>query len=104
LQNPTESDLQTIYLSAMPVTWTTEEQLTFLKDELPGFRAAQRQQRGPQFLKGLAERWFEKWPERDELFFKAADAPAMALTLEEDKEVAAAVKKRMKVRYLMPKR
>jgi hypothetical protein len=82
----------------MPASWTTEEQLTFLREELVGFQAAQRQQRGPQFLKGLAERWFEKWPERDALFFHAADAPAMALTADDDKKVTEGVKTRLRVR------
>jgi hypothetical protein len=81
----------------MPATWTTEEQLAFLKEELVGFRAAQRQQRSPQFLKSLAERWFERWPEREALFFNTADAPAMALTLNDDKKVSEAVKTRIKV-------
>jgi hypothetical protein len=82
----------------MPATWTTEEQLTFLKEELSGFRAAQRQQRGPKFLKGLAERWFEKWPEREALFFNTTDAPAMALTLDDDKKISEAIKTRIRVR------
>ena len=76
----------------MLATWTTEEQLTFLKEELSGFRAAQCQQHGPQFLKGLAERWLKKWPERKALFFNTMDAPAMALTLDDDKEISEAIK------------
>jgi len=75
----------------MPATWTTDEQVDFLNDELPGFRAAQRQHRGPQFLRGLAERWFERWPEREALFFDAADAPAMALTADDDERLTAAI-------------
>ena len=82
----------------MPATWTTEEQLTFLKEELLGFRAAQHQQRGPKFLKGLAEQWFEKWPERKALFFNTTDAPAMALTLDDDKKISEAIKMRIRVR------
>ena len=79
--------------SVMPASWTTEEQLDFLNGELPGFQAAQRQQHGPRFLMGLAERWFEKWPERDALFCSTEDAPAMALTLDDDKKVTVAVGK-----------
>ncbi|KAF8224184.1 hypothetical protein L208DRAFT_1513074 [Tricholoma matsutake] len=70
----------------MPVSWTTEEQLTFLKEELPGFCAAQCQQRIPQFFSGLVEHWFER----------TADAPAMALTLDDDKKVTVAITKWVK--------
>jgi hypothetical protein len=82
----------------MPATWTTDEQVDFLKDELPGFHAAQRKQRGPQFLRGVTECWFEKWPEREALFFTAVDAPAMALTHEDDEKLTAAVAKRIQVK------
>jgi len=84
--------------SVMPASWTTEEQLTFLNGELPGFRAAQCQQCRPRFLMGLVEHWFEKWPECDALFFSTEDAPAMALTLDNDKKVTVAVGKRKQVR------
>jgi len=76
----------------MPASWTTEEQLTFLREELVGFQATQHQQCGPQFLKGLAGHWFEKWPEHNALFFHRADAPVMALTADDDKNVTEGVK------------
>jgi hypothetical protein len=84
--------------SVMPASWMTEEQLNFLNGELPGFRAAQHQQREPQFLMGPAECWFEKWPEHDALFFSTEDAPAMALMLDDDKKVTVAVGKQKQVR------
>jgi len=82
----------------MPASWTTDKQLDFLKDELPGFHAAQRNQHGTQFLRGLAERWFERWPEREALFFNATDAPEMALTVDDDKRLTTAVARRIQVR------
>jgi hypothetical protein len=93
LQNNTpEQDTSVL---PMPASWTTKEQLTFLREELVGFQAAQRQQCRPQFLKGLAECWFEKWPEHDALFFHTADAPAMALAADDDKKVTEGVKMRL---------
>jgi hypothetical protein len=85
----------------MPISWTTEEQLAFLKEELPGFCAAQCQQRVPQFVSGLVEHWFKQWAEWDALFFSMTDAPAMALTLDDDKKVTVAVTKQIKVSQLI---
>ena len=72
----------------MPATWTTEAQVMFLKAELPGFLAAQRQGHGPHFLKGLGEHWFEKWPERNILFH---ETPGTPLTPEEEGKLSAAI-------------
>ena len=85
----------------MPSSWTTKEQAELLEAELPEFGAARRKGRGAQFLKGLADRWFERWPEREALFFNTADAPEMALTLEDDERLSAAIVSRMKVSYEM---
>lgn len=85
----------------MPVSWTTEEQLAFLKEELPGFCTAQCQQCIPQIFSSLVERWFERWAERNALFFSTADAPAMALTLDDDKKVTVAITKWVKVSQLI---
>ena len=63
-----------------------------------GFQAAQCQQHRTQFLNGLAECWFEKWPECNVLFFHVADAPAMALTADDDKKVTEGVKMQLQVR------
>jgi hypothetical protein len=79
----------------MPATWTTDEQVVFLKEELLKFLTAQRQECTPQYLKELMEQWFTRWPERDILFPDAGDAP---LTSEENENLAAAVATRKKVR------
>ena len=79
------------YSPVMSVTWTTNEQHDFLKAELPDFRAAQRQHRGPQFLKGLAERWFEKWPERDVLIPDTRETSPAPSTPKEEKLTTAIV-------------
>jgi hypothetical protein len=82
----------------MPATWTTDEQVNFLKNELSGFCAAQHEQHGPQFLKGLIQCWFERWPKCKALFFSKVDAPVMALTAEDDQKLSDAVAKRTQVR------
>lgn len=79
----------------MPSTWTTDEQVVFLKEELPKFHTAQRQERTPRYLKELMEQWFIRWPERDILFPDVGDAP---LTSEENEKLAAAIVMRKKVR------
>ena len=84
------------YHRAMPATWTTEAQVTFLKAELPGFLAAQCQGHGPRFLKGLEERWFEKWPERNILFHETLGTP---LTPEEEGKLSAAIVNRKRVSF-----
>jgi hypothetical protein len=83
----------------MPVTWTTDEQRDFLKAELPDFLAAQRQHRGPQFLKGLAERWFEKWPEQDVVFPDAGETSPAPSTSEEEEKLTTTIVNRKKVRF-----
>jgi hypothetical protein len=83
----------------MPVTWTTDEQCDFLKAELPDFLAAQRQHRGPRFLKGLAERWFEKWPERDVLIPDTGETSPVPSTPEEEEKLTTAIVNRKKVRF-----
>jgi hypothetical protein len=79
----------------MPATWTTQEQAEFLKEELPKFLTAQRQERTPRYLKDLMEQWFTRWPERDILFPDVEDVP---LTSEENEKLAAAIATRKKVR------
>jgi hypothetical protein len=72
----------------MPATWTTEEQADFLKEQFPGFLTAQHQERAPQYLKELMERWFTRWPEHDILFPNVAD---VMLTAEENETLAVAI-------------
>jgi hypothetical protein len=83
----------------MPVTWTTDKQRDFLKAELPDFLAAQRQHCGPQFLKGLSERWFEKWPEQDVLIPDTRETSPAPLTPKEEEKLTAAIVNRKKVRF-----
>jgi hypothetical protein len=75
----------------MPVTWTTDEQHDFLKVELPDFLAAQCQHHGPQFLKGLAKRWFEKWPERDVHIPDTRETSPVSSTPEDEEKLTAAI-------------
>jgi hypothetical protein len=79
----------------MPATWTSEEQVEFLKAELPGFLEAQHQQRAPRYLKGLAKRWFQHWSEHDILFPECKNEP---LTADESEMLGITVEKRQKVR------
>jgi hypothetical protein len=72
----------------MPVTWTTEEQLEFLRGELLNFLTAQHQERTPQYLKALMEQWFTRWPELDTLF---PNAEAVPLTPKENEKLAKAI-------------
>ena len=81
----------------MPATWTTEEQVEFLKEELQKFLTAQRQERTPRYLKELMEQWFARWPEREVLFPGVGDVP---LTSEENEKLAGAIATRKKVRPL----
>lgn len=82
----------------MPVTWTTDEQHNFLKVELPDFLAAQCQHHSPQFLKGLAERWFEKWPERDVLIPDTGETSPAPSTPKEEEKLTTAIINWKKVR------
>jgi hypothetical protein len=79
----------------MPATWTTEEQVDFLKEQLPGFLTVQCQERAPRYLKELMEHWFTRWPEHDILFPNVAD---VTLTAEENETLAASIATRKKVR------
>jgi hypothetical protein len=72
----------------MPATWTTKEQLEFLRGELLNFLTAQRQERMPRYLKVLMEQWFTRWPELDTLF---PDAGAVSLMPEENEKLAKAI-------------
>jgi hypothetical protein len=85
----------------MPATWTTKEQVDFLKAELPGFCSAQRLQRAHVFMRGLAERWFERWPEHNTLVSSTVDTP-LSLPSEDDKGLTEAIKKRKKARSSTP--
>src|SRR6266850_4131060 len=79
----------------MPASWTTEEQIDFLKAELPRYLAAQREHRASRFMKDLAECWFRKWSECDILFPEHKNEP---LTNDDSKKLGAAIEKRKKVR------
>lgn len=74
----------------------TEEQDDFLKSQLPDYVKASLNGRVDRFTNNTHELWFERWPEREALFGpQEADGPA--LTPDQKKQLALAVKRRKKV-------
>ncbi|KAJ7026990.1 hypothetical protein C8F04DRAFT_1267588 [Mycena alexandri] len=80
-----------------PKTWSTAEQLEWLKARVGAYLDNKRTGDQIEFFAGLDEAWFKRWPEEQPAGLPARDS-GLLLTPEQNKSVADALEARRKAK------